>query len=661
MFRSTKRTFYLSISRKSITFAERIIINKNFMLMKRIYLFIVFLCSVSTYAFQTTLTSSIYITENVTYRPSQSITDIPTGIRRVHFINQVDDNPEIETVLTAAEYIFSNAMDSVGVDLVNIKASVSLGGEDFEDNEVCKVSVDYVDGGVYHPYYPYFYSYDSSFPVRIPRTIYNQCNGLSEDTCIRIALNPKIPFHFKISKVPEEKVDLITILLRSLVIGCGIQSALDPQSLRFYAIDNVTRQNYITLFDAHIHNDENIRYSDVAVALTEHDSTLSPDKFLTNHIVYADGYYEGVNGDSTVMIPLYNDWECGQVGYAVTSKTLNTIGLGCYTKEDSINGLIDLLDSGPEYGMSVQEITPYSMALLQGLGWIKNVPVGFDDDFAFVRNSSLCCNSTILQPKQTYRAWLSDNVPHGDIVCKLQTKDSAYVIATGDYNGNFSFNTIPEGVQWKRNPITKNIIGQIQTTAEALIDNRFMKIEKTLDVEIPYKPNKPIVQKSESATDGNISLNLNAFANGSNTYTVTYTGITYNDTHTFTATATALDTILANIPGNQLYDLSIYGTNNEGNSASYTFTFGSSARPPLTLTISIIGNTLKYDLSNNGAIDISNVVINSVQITSRTGNLMMTPTANPGDPINISSLTRGYYVLTVIADGNTYSRVFTKR
>ena len=39
----------------------------------------------------------------------------------------------------------------------------------------------------------------------------------------------------------------------------------------------------------------------------------------------------------------------------------------------------------------------------------------------------------------------------------------------------------------------------------------------------------------------------------------------------------------------------------------------------------------------------------------------MTPTAGSGDPINISSLNRGYYFITVIADGNTYSRMFIKR
>lgn len=479
-----------------------------------------------------------------------------------------------------------------------------------------------------------------------------------KDHSIRIALNPTISFHFGLSEVPDNKADAITILLRSLVIGCGIQSTIDPQSMHFWATDN-TGQNYISLFDAHIRNDENITYSSVATAAMTMDSTISPATFLTNRVVYADGFYAGNNGGPT-LIPLHNDWEVGDIT-PVTFYTLNAISLECYTQDETESGVVDLLDPGLELGIAQRSVTSYTMALLRGLGWRKDVPVGFDDDFAFVRNSSLTCNSTTLRPNQTYHVGLSTNADISNIVCKLQAKDSTYVIATGDYNDNFSFSTIPENIQWRRNPTTKHIIGQIQATAGALIDETYLTIEKTLDIEVPYKPNKPIMQLSESASDGNISLHLNAFANGSETYTVTYRGITYNDAHTFTTTATTLDTILTNIPGNQLYDLTVYGTNSEGNSASYTCTFGSSARPPLNLTILVSGNTLTYDLSSNGTIDISDVVINSVQITSRTGEIMLTSIAGSGESINISSLTRGYYILTVIADGNTYSRLFTKR
>lgn len=461
--------------------------------MKRIYLFIVFLCSVSTYAVQTTLTSSIYITEDVTYRPSQSTTSIPTGIRRVHFVNRVDDNPEIETALTAAEYIFSNAMKSVGVDLVNIGAEVLWGdATEFESDEVSKVSVLYTDSEISNVYYPYFNSHQSILPVLIPQSIYNQCSGVSDGPCMQIKLNPNMSYYFGTEYVPEDKIDAITIFLRSLAIGCGLQSTLNPNTLQFGIVLN--GKTYINLFDTHIHNDVNTTYHDVAAR------NASAIDFLRNRNIYADGYSEGLESH-LMSVQLYNDWEMGILTSNITHKTLNTVNPFGYTDVELNDGFYDLLDPDLNYGIQQQIVTPYTMALLRGLGWRKDITVGLDANLISY-NSTSCCNSTTLQPNQTYQVRLSENASIGNVICN---------------------------------------------------------------------------------------------------------------------------------------------------------------HSPLNITISISRNTLKYDLSSNETIDISNVVINSVQITSRTGNLMMTSTANPGDPINISSLTRGYYVLTVIADGNTYSRVFTKR
>lgn len=40
---------------------------------------------------------------------------------------------------------------------------------------------------------------------------------------------------------------------------------------------------------------------------------------------------------------------------------------------------------------------------------------------------------------------------------------------------------------------------------------------------------------------------------------------------------------------------------------------------------------------------------------------MLISLAEPGEPIDISSLTRSTYILNVIADGTKYSRTFVKR
>lgn len=184
-------------------------------------------CCASTYAIQTTQTSSIYINNETGYSNMQSNNNIPTTIRRVRFINHLNSNPESDIALTNAEYIFSYMMKSESIDLVPIIAIVEYGNiSDFEINEVCKVSVQYTDTIVDNSNYHYFSLYaNSDTPILIPKTIFNQCRGISSGPSINISLNPNISYHFDTTPVPENKCDAITIFLRALSIGCGIQSA----------------------------------------------------------------------------------------------------------------------------------------------------------------------------------------------------------------------------------------------------------------------------------------------------------------------------------------------------------------------------------------------------------------------------------------------------
>ncbi len=617
--------------------------------MKKIFIFLLLLCCTHVFAWQTTLISSIHAGEVSNYSASPNSINIPTTTKRVHFINRVVSYPEMDVALTAAEYIFSDIMKSKNIDLVTIEAEVSMGEiSDFDMDEVCKVVTNYTDEYVSNVYYPHFSTQNNGVHVLYPMSIYNQCNGISQGPCMQILLNPSIPFYFGTSTVPPDKFDGITIFLRALAIGCGIQSSLNHNTLEFGLIRD--GNTYISAYDTHIFNDQNAKFSNVATG------SINAATFLGNRTIFAEGYNEESEFGYCPVL-LYNDWELGVNGYNVTHNTLNTISPFGYTEDELENGFIDILEPFLNYGIEQRTITPYTMTLLRGLGWRYDIPVGFEDNIANVYNSVLCCSSTILQPDHTYSVWLSPHAILSDITCMLQATDSMYTIANGN---NFSFHSIPENVQWKRNPITKNIIGQIRGKAR-VVDGIIVEREKILNVEFPYKPNKPIIQKNESTNNGEINLNLKAFANGSDTYTITYTGVTYGDTHTFTTSADVLDTILTNISGNQLYNLSIYGTNNEGNSDSYNFTFGFSAHPPLNMTISVLGNVLKYDLSNNGTIDISEVVISSVQIVDRFGVVVATPTAGSGEPISISSLERGFYILRVVADGNLYSRLFIKR
>ena len=54
------------------------------------------------------------------------------------------------------------------------------------------------------------------------------------------------------------------------------------------------------------------------------------------------------------------------------------------------------------------------------------------------------------------------------------------------------------------------------------------------------------------------------------------------------------------------------------------------------------------------------VTITSVTITSVFGDVMLTTIAQSGEWIDISALSRGNYILSVVADGQRYSRRFIK-
>lgn len=620
--------------------------------MKNVFLFCALVFCTYSYAFQTVLTSSIYVSEEPVSYSTPDITNVSITPRRARFINKITSKPEVQTALSLAESLFSEAMNSEFLEFAPIVAEVTYGGAlELSDEEICRVEVLYTDTIVSHTYYNSIGQYyDTYYPTLIPKTMHNLGNSAVSNTPIlRIKLNPKHPYHFGLDSVPQDKYDATTIFLRALAIGCGIHSTFNPETNNF----GVTNEGeiYLNAFDSQIYNGSGAKCDDVV------SGNISLTDFLAYESIFAKGYREVFSHDE-VAIQLFNDWEYDfNPQIPISSRTFNTIDYLTYTEEEINDRFYDLLDAFLDVGVQQRKMTPYTMALLRRLGWEKTIPVGFEDEY-HLDDAMLHCSSTTLLPNQTYSVWLSSNVDLNNLICRIESVDSSYVIGSCTYD-SFSYSTIPNNVQWKHNPITKNIVGQLECKAGVFMDTGYVEKEKVCAIEIPYRPNRPIVQRSESTTNGFLTLNLKAFANGSETYTITYTGVTSGDTHTFTVAANALDTILNNITANQLYNMSIYGTNNEGNSETYTFTFGAS-RPQLNLAVVLRGSSLIYTLSSN-TIDISNVTINLVQITNTQGEIMLISSAEPGEPIDISSLTRGTYILNVIADGTRYSRTFVKR
>jgi len=625
--------------------------------MRKFYSIILFLiiCVTPSYAYKTTFTSSIYASSNEgsTAVVNEQI-DYSSITKKVFFIRHenTDTVIDIMTAITKAEIIFSEALQQENIDLIDIRADIMFGeSSSFESEEVCKVEVIYSDTLVDNPNYHDFYDRYSLSPdidILVPMAMSNQTRGGDYGECMHIMLNPNLKYNYGNSAIDSSEYDLITVLLRALAMGCGIQSTVS-KTVHFGIDDGM--HHYINAFDTQIYNDAGYTYADVVAG------NVTSVNFLAGHDILVSGLENIVD---PLIIHLYNDWQVGVSGTNISHKTLNTIdGITTYSEDEWNEGFMDLLDADLEKGVAIRTVTPYTMAILRKLGWMKTVAVGYNP-YTNLYNCRLQCSSTILYPDTPYLLSLGNgNVSLSSLECELFARNGTYTIGEAyPFIPAFEYSDIPDNIQWQRNPVTKNIIGRLKGIATQ--GNASM--EKTLGIEIPYRPNKPIIQKSEVTEDGLIELTLKVLADGSNSYTLTYTGVTNGDVHTFTVYANRLDTILTNIPATQLYNMSIYGTNNHGNSNSYNFTFGFSAQPTLTLTTSVQGNILTYDLSSNGTIDISDVVISSVQITDANGNIWLTPnSAGSGDPISISSLLRGYYILTVVADGHSYSRMFIKR
>ncbi len=619
--------------------------------MKRVQLFlicIIFNC-VPIFALRTTLRTSIRTSSNAATNAAQCINPLPTTTRKVHFSNHVNTMPELETALTAAEYIFSKAMKDNNVNLVLVEADVIMGqSQDFPTSEeLCKVDIVYTDTLDYNSNYPHIEDMVGQyFPTLYPMALSNQSRGKNHGKGMTITLNPNITLHCDTTEVPYDEYDAITLFLRALAMGSGIQSTFNKDSMSFGL--TIGGQKYINAFDAKIHNDAGYWYESVLWGST------SVYNFLHNHATLASGY--------TDDIYLYNEAENG--GTTFTNNTLNTIDIANYTTSEYNNGFIDLLEANFPPGVAIREITPYTLSLLKKLGWEYDFYTALDPTpQTALENSDLMCSGYVLGPNTYYNVYMSENsVMFDNLVCELTSmSDATYNIGT--YNSfirQFSYSSIPSNIQWKRNPVSKNIIGQLKTSAYVYVNGNPHYQDKICDIEIPCVPNMPIVSYSENTTGDTIHLHFTAFANGSSTYTVTYTGLTNADVHTFYVNSSAIDTII-HVPGTQLYDMAIYGTNYMGSGNTYTYTFGSSAIPPLILATSVIGNTLTYDLSNHGYIDITDVVISSVNIKDVMGNNLISSNAGNGEAIDISSLTRGYYILCVVADGRLYTKQFYKR
>ncbi len=600
-------------------------------------------------AFKTTFTSYLYPSSNV-LSESQYNENPTSTLRMVTFINHATSIPELSNALDEANKIFSHALQEKNIDLVDLQVEVCVASI-ADPDAVCEVEIIYSDTIEDNTrYHGISHFANFRYPVLIPMALSNQSRGQNYGLGMRIKFRDTPDYYYcGNGAVPEGKFDATTIILRALAMGCGIQSTFNASTLEVGINDGT--KTYVSAFDTQIYNEDSIPLVSVL------DGQNSIYTFLAGKNIYAIGnsYF-----DDTILVQLYNEWQYFP-GEQIHSLTLNSIDPYQY-REGLGYGGEDVLTADIQRGVAIRTLTPYTLLMLKRLGWMRTVTVGQPGVFDDVIQGKISCSSTTLQPNTIYVINIDKpDVSLQNVHCVLYSNDSSYQIGTGyDVIPAIRYSSIPANIQWNRDVHTKHIIGQVKATAYKYDNGVLMTREKTFDVQIPYRPNKPIVQKTESFNSPDLNLSIHAFANGSNTYTVAYTGLTNADVHTFTISADVIDTILS-IPATQYYDVAIYGTNAMGNSDTCSFTIGSSIQPEINLMVSVEGSTLRYYLNSDNATYLPNVQIGASTITNHTGSRTIHLQASPGEVIDISSLSFGVYLFSVSINGTTYSKIFFKR
>lgn len=607
------------------------------------------LCSLSQiYSARTTFRTSVYGVGHEVRRSIKSniVGNVHNG--SIQIINKTGTEGELVNAIQYAEVIFYNEMEKHLIDVAYLNAELQWGlSNDFESNELCKLDVVYDTEASYHKYHPHIVPYGVD-NVLYPLALSLQSKGGTTENvlCMTIILNPDVSFYYGTDAKPGiDEYDMVTVLLRALTTGCGFQTTLNPTLLTIG--QQIGNSTYINSLDVHIRNNNGNSIQDVRAG----DITLK--NFLCEKQV-------GI-GD----ILLYNDWENGD-WLDMSFRTLNFVSENIYTQAERDSNFIDLMDPYLPVGVAIHELTKYTLPVLQKIGWLFDVAVGEGNPAEENLYHSSITGSHILLPNIDYTFSISNHsVNVNSFRCELFTEDSIFVLAT---SSNFAFlpvhyNSLPKDQKWKRNPLTKNIIGRVVCNASVYNGLNIVKQSKTYAIEIPYVPDVPNVKKEETIVDDMIQLKLQAFANGSNKYIVQYKG--YHDMIPYTDTIES-ETLIKeynNIPANQTYRMQIKGVNSTGEGETFSMFLGVSEDVQLKMRTTCTGSTLWYSFYY-GNDEVTDIDVAMVDIISRDGGFWTISSAKPRDIINLSVLPggRGVYVIRVtLQDGRQFSDTFMKR
>ncbi len=565
------------------------------------------------------------------------------SIRKCAIIRNSSNSAKLEMAKKIAEDIFSSEMTRMRINLPDpITAIVEFGeSSQFDgEDEICKVDIKYLDEMPAHfQYYPHIGESDQIYTNCLyPLSLVNLANQgeyLENEPCMTLYINPDNNYYYgeDPNGIASDQYDMVSVILRGLVVGCGFQSSFAIGSDGKLTIGEDHQGNkYLTAFDAFLHNGL-------------HDYIA--DYVWKNRDIYT---FLDTNVYGPRSVELHNDLRTCPTCVPTTA-TMNTISF-----EDENNDSIELMFPTLYKGTVVRKITHNTEEILHGLGWQFDVVVDNDE---YIPQGEIN-GSAVLRANNNYTFNATGDYISANMSCNLFCADSTYVLASNETNNlQVLFSALPDN-DWRRNPLNNRIMGRVKAEENISVNGRTVNVVSTLPIEIPYKPNLPVCEFVENESGNALNVSVKAFSDGSDKYVVTCTPITPGISTCDTIEADMLDYVVQNLSPSKQYSISVAGLNSEGKSTAVHKLVGNNSTP-LTMHVTTSTNYITYYFRENGSA-APDLEIASVKITDLSGVLIQNCNAAQNEQIDISALTSQtvYLLVVTLADGRQFSKQFMK-
>lgn len=479
---------------------------------------------------------------------------------------------------------------------------------------------------------------------------------------MEIKLNPNIEFNFYTdtlnTNIPDDEYDLVTLVLREMVTGCGFASSFKKQGNNanevFLSYKNTASNGsaYPTLFDTFVKNHKGVWLTDVP------NTTAAIGAFLIQNDLFFGDIYENQK--------LFNELSPLSGITNITNLTVNT-----FNKTFDNTDLM-FFDFSP--GTIIRSVTPLTKSILEDLGWrIDVVPslksinctiVGYDG-----------APLTYLQQNTDYifRIKYKDGIDPGvtwSFRLDLVKSDGEFHTLSGNNSSLYmlpiNYSSLPN-YEWQRDPETGAVIGYVSFLSHhsgynGMAGTDDYTVSGFKRVLLHYAPTHTKMNVTKlNVTNTTMDADVSYSSLGATKYKINYT--TSGDPTSYSIDIPNKEDIsylLRNLPTNRKTTVSVTAINANGSDTSQTITIGEDPVSSLAMVVTKTGTTIKYQFKR-GTEYATDLIINSVYIYDNLGVLKMTVNAGIGETFSIASLPSGYYVLHVdVANATVFSKLFYK-